>query len=222
VDHMGGSIAQYREKCQPTLRQGHEYCKDCLTTWVREKGTCPTCREAVGREKTLTKNRLGYTTVGKLAVRCPERNNTAGVGGGGDGAARASSAAVASGSGGRKRRRGGAAAAAAQEDDDAAEGCAWTGTVSGLDAHVRVCEFVKVRTRPVCLPTLLQSLTGNTLGAFTHVAVGTASLPPAAYQGYTTFNLIPPTHDCASFPLPHPPAALSRFRALTRRMGAGR
>jgi hypothetical protein len=53
---------------------------------------------------------------------------------------------------GRKRtREGGAGAAAAQQaeappaaDAADAEGCPWTGTVSGLDAHAKVCGFVEV------------------------------------------------------------------------------
>ena len=84
--------------------EGHDRCNDCLAEWVREKGTCPVCREKVGVVgKKITKNRLGCAMVANLAVRCPE-HAAGGAGGAGAGASAAGagcgSAAVGGSSGG--------------------------------------------------------------------------------------------------------------------------
>lgn len=203
-------------------REGHDFCASCLKEWVRKKGTCPSCREKVGKRKTLTKNRLGCSMVANLAVRCPRHAaGDAGDAGGGAGAASSSAGASGSEKGGerRKRAREGAvkhfyAAADAANAATSEGGCEWTGKVSGLDEHASVCAFVEVR------PSLF------ILRSRTRCRLPRKRIPPHLFRLKTTKSFSPPLHtlllissSLPTLPPPSPsllPSHLSpsvRFRA---------
>lgn len=35
------------EKCSYSIKCGHEYCKDCITTWLVKQESCPYCRQSI-------------------------------------------------------------------------------------------------------------------------------------------------------------------------------
>ena len=108
-----------------SCRAGHTFCKECISTWLVRKQTCPIDRETLTAE-TLTRVRTVENLIQKLPVRCPKHTKCE------DDEAVAPAAA--------KRPRGSLPVSPAAEP-----GCRWTGKLSLRDKHVADdCEFTEV------------------------------------------------------------------------------
>jgi hypothetical protein len=53
--------------------EGHAFCQSCVTVWLEQQRTCPTCKIAISM-KSLTRVRTLEKVIEKLQVHCPHGN----------------------------------------------------------------------------------------------------------------------------------------------------
>ena len=103
--------------------EGHTFCGDCVSKWIAEKRSCPTCRTAM-TATTVSKNRIAENLLGAMVVRC-RHYRSQGPDGYGEPPA--------------KRQRA-----------DASGACPWQGPLSQLETHLQECGFVPVTCPDAC------------------------------------------------------------------------
>ncbi|KAN0025268.1 hypothetical protein ACTFIU_003528 [Dictyostelium citrinum] len=54
--------------------EGHVFCNNCITSWLKKNNTCPVCRLFISPNN-LSKNRYIDSCIKKIKVHCPNKND---------------------------------------------------------------------------------------------------------------------------------------------------
>ncbi|KAM9979352.1 hypothetical protein ACTFIY_008597 [Dictyostelium cf. discoideum] len=54
--------------------EGHVFCNNCITSWLKNKDNCPVCRLHI-TQNYLSKNRFLESSIKKIKVFCPNKND---------------------------------------------------------------------------------------------------------------------------------------------------
>ncbi|KAM9972848.1 hypothetical protein ACTFIR_012218 [Dictyostelium discoideum] len=54
--------------------EGHVFCNNCITSWLKNKNNCPVCRLHIS-QNCLSKNRFLESNIKKTKVFCPNKND---------------------------------------------------------------------------------------------------------------------------------------------------
>ena len=148
---MGHSVDQFCDEVDPDLicqicsevldesrsgcNEGHLYCEGCLTTWIRQTPTCPSCRQNIDADS-LVRNRLVDKLVAALQVKCA--NHMAG-----GRSKKQRTGDDSEGDGENTDPQTGRSTAAASQVSGG-DGCDWAGALSALESHRDVCAWERI------------------------------------------------------------------------------